>query len=86
MIVFFHYLRLNRMFRLYEYERLNFINEDEFRRIFDSYKGTLIDALPLLDKLAQRGYPKDFVVFLRENVNEEDRAPKLGGLPAPMSE
>lgn len=80
MIVFFHYLRLNRMFRLYEYRRHKFIDEFEFRRVFDSYKGTLLDAVPLLDELAPRGYPSDFIEFLKQNVAEEHRAPKLENL------
>ena len=80
LVVFFHYHRLNRVFRIFEYKRHGFIEEEEFWRVFVAYRGTLLEALKIIDRLKKRGYPEDFIDFLKKNVKEEHRAPKIDDL------
>lgn len=73
-IIFFSYLRINRMFRLYEYNRLKFLDNYEFHRVFDAYIPAISQIVPMIDDLKLRGYPDDFADFLNERVkNGSDR-------------
>lgn len=66
--IFFHYLRINRLMRAYEYGRIGVLKQEDVDRIFQSYAATLCTALPLLDGLAERRYPSDFIDDLRKEI------------------
>lgn len=75
--IFFHFMRINRLMRVYEYTKVGFISKGESDRIVDAHIGTLKEAMPMLDKLNQRGYPSDFIEYLNMKVSKCDRASSL---------
>lgn len=70
LIVYFHYMRINRMFRAYEYWKGNFITTEQRDRIIVPHLGTLKPILEQLPIIMQRGYPKDFIEFLVTEVKK----------------
>lgn len=67
-IIYFHYMRINRMFRAYEYYRGWFITKNQRDRIIAPHLGTLVPILPKLPAILERGYPEDFREFLVRKV------------------
>lgn len=75
-LIYFYYMRINRVFRAYEYRRGKFINQRQADRIMQPAIGTLKGALPKIDAILSRGYPEDFIVWLKKRIENAD-APKL---------
>jgi len=68
-IIYFHYMRINRMFRAYEYRRGWFITTKQRDRIINPHLGTLKPVLEKLPAILDRGYPPDFRDFLIKRVS-----------------
>ena len=67
-LVYFHFMRINRIFRVYEYMRKGFLGRKEALRVIDSYLPLIKEAEPLLPQLTKRGYPPDFEDFVIDRV------------------
>lgn len=78
-IVFFHYLRMNRMLRAYEFGRVGALRNSDVERIIDSYAPALKEAAADFHVLRQRGYPEDFIDFVSKRIEKFERAPRLDG-------
>jgi len=83
-IIFFQYLRINRLYRAYEFFRLKVIDDDELDRIWDSYVSTLVNSEAVIQGLSARGYPKDFVAELLKRVRAAQAPPKFEDLVADL--
>lgn len=70
--IFFHFMRINRLMRMYEYSKVGFISQGEADRIVDAHIGTLKEAMPMLNKFNQRGYPPDFIEYLNAKISKCD--------------
>ena len=68
MRIYFHYMRINRVFRAYEYCRGGFITEEQRNRISEPQIRTLISVADKLPAMLERGYPDDFHDFLIPRV------------------
>ncbi len=68
MFVYFHYMRINRVFRAYEYCRGGFITEEQRDRISEPQIRTLVSVVDKLPAILERGYPDDFHDFLIPRV------------------
>ena len=67
-VIYFHYMRINRVFRAYEYWRGGFITEEQRDRISEPQIRTLVSAVEKLPAILERGYPDDFHDFLIPRV------------------
>jgi len=63
-------MRINRIFRAYEYRRGYFLSRSERDRIVDSYIGSLVDNPMITEEFLERGYPADFRKFLLERMKK----------------
>lgn len=63
-IIYFHYMRINRIFRAYEYWRGGFLSEKERERVIAPQLRTLVSIQESLPAIVERGYPDDFLDFL----------------------
>ncbi|MEL7026005.1 MAG: hypothetical protein AAGO57_02080 [Pseudomonadota bacterium] len=63
-IIYFHYMRINRIFRAYEYCSGGFITEEQRDRISEPQIRTLVSVVDKLPAILERGYPDDFHDFL----------------------
>lgn len=68
--MYFTYMRINRIFRAYEYSRGFFLTRRERDRIVDSYIGSLVDNPMITEEFLERGYPRDFREFLLERIKK----------------
>ena len=75
-IIFFHYLRINRLHRAWEYQQIGVLKKSDMDRIFENYAGTLKSAQFVIGELCERGYPKDFVRDLKDAVEKAKKPPK----------
>ncbi len=75
-IIYFWYMRINRIFRAYEYRRGRFISQNQADRIMYPAIGTLKSAMPKINAILERGYPEDFTEWLVVEI-EESKAPEL---------
>lgn len=75
-IIYFHYMRINRIFKAYEYRRGRFISQRQANRIMQPHFGALKGAMPKFDAIMARGYPEDFTVWLKKKI-EKSEAPSL---------
>lgn len=76
-IVFFHFLRINRMLRAWKYRNEGVISNIEYQEIIENYAGTLKEAKEeqsgkLIDALKQRGYPRQFMIDLSQAIDSSD--------------
>lgn len=88
--MYFTYMRINRIFRAYEYRRGFFLSRKERDRIVDSYIGSLAGNPLLNEEFLERGYPPDFRKFLLKRLETakpftvlkiDDAKAKLVALP-----
>lgn len=76
-IFYFHYMRINRLYRAYEYRKAhkwNFFARRSADRIISSHITSIKRAEPFLTTLMERGYPEDFRVFLKERLAKSNLA------------
>lgn len=59
--IYFHYMRVNRVFRAYEYCRGKYITEEQRDRIANPQIRTLVSVADKLPAILERGYPNDFI-------------------------
>lgn len=78
-IIYFHYMRINRMFRAYEYLRGGYITRFEADRIMAPHLGTLKPIAQKLPAILARGYPEDFAKYLIKRVEEAKNLPVITG-------
>ena len=71
-ILYFHYMRLNRIFRAYEYKRGKFITNNQLNKIIQPHRAILSDALKSLGPIAYRKYDKKFIKFLLAEIDKPD--------------
>lgn len=69
-IIYFHYMRINRIFRAYEYVRGGYLSQELGDRIIEPHLGTLVSVLPILPSIMERGYPPDFREYLIGRVKQ----------------
>lgn len=75
--IYFHYMRINRLVRAYEYHRGGFLSLEQRDRIIDNHISTLRPILANLDAILARGYPDDFKRFLREELKNAEAIPVI---------
>lgn len=75
--VFFHYLRLNRIYRAWVLWQNWVLRSEDFLQIIDSYAGTLKKAAPMFDSLRHRGYPPAFIAELTRAVDKAEAPPLI---------
>ena len=63
-IIYFHYMRINRIFRAYEYHLGGFISSRQRDRIARPQIRTLVSVKDQLPEIIQRGYPEDYLEYL----------------------
>ncbi|MEL7106097.1 MAG: hypothetical protein AAGM21_09255 [Pseudomonadota bacterium] len=68
--IFFHYLRINRLYRAWILRRNFVLRDRDYRDIMDNYAGTLRGILPYWDSLQKRGYSEKFFKDLRKEVEK----------------
>lgn len=78
-IVYFHYMRINRMFRAYEYMKGGYLSEADADRIIKPHLGTLKPVMPKLRAILARGYPPDFIEYLLGRVSSAALLPVITG-------
>ena len=71
MLIYFHYMRINRIFRAYEYWNGGFITEEQRDRISSSQIKMLVPIKDKLERMLERGYPPDFHEWLLPLVKKE---------------
>ncbi|MBL4784616.1 MAG: hypothetical protein JKY49_04225 [Cohaesibacteraceae bacterium] len=85
-ILYFHYMRINRTYRAYEYWRGGYISKEVRDRISDPYWGSYRYLLekPLgksdkskLERMLERGYPKDFAEWFIPHVESSKELPVI---------
>lgn len=86
-IFYFNYMRINRMFRAYEYRRYWLISRRMRDRIIKSHLSSVLEAKTYLPELLERGYPKDFVIYLLKELEKiKEPAPHILAPNSPLKE
>ncbi len=75
--VFFHYLRINRMYRAWLLKKNDLMTIEEYNLIVKNYAGTLKRALPQMTLLSKRGYDNEFIEEIIKIVDESEVAPQI---------
>ena len=75
--VFFHYLRLNRIYRAWILWQNWVLRREDYHQIVECYAGTLKKAAPLFDHLRHRGYPPKFIAELKRIVDRAETPPLI---------
>ena len=70
--VFFHYLRINRMYRAWLLKKNGLMEDDEYNLIVDNYAGTLKRAQTQMKLLSKRGYDDSFIEEITELIKAAD--------------
>ncbi len=83
-IVYFHYMRINRIFRAFEYCNGGFITKEQRDRICSPAIPTLVPILDKLPAILERGYPagdstNSFAEFLIPLVREANVPRRITG-------
>lgn len=68
--IYFHFMRLNRVYRVWEYRRRRLIRKSEAQAFYAATLPTLYHAQFLLDRICERGYPTDFQKFLQRELRK----------------
>lgn len=76
--IFFHFLRINRMYRAWLYHDGGIMSSIQYLQIVGNYAGTLKRAAKEyhLDRLAERGYDPRFITELERRIREANE-PKV---------
>ena len=67
-VLYFHWMRLNRICRVYEYMRQGLISKKEALRVIDRYLPLLKSAESQMEQMLRRGYPIDFAEFMLKRL------------------
>ena len=79
-ILYFHYMRINRIFRVFEYYQGGFILWPEAERIITPQVKTLVSVKNKLPFILERGYPPEFATFLMQRVELSSLPSIIGSL------
>jgi hypothetical protein len=75
--IYFHYMRINRIFRAYEFMRGGFLGPSDAERIIGPQLGTLVSIVPQLPPILERGYPADFRDYLLQRVSAAEMSARI---------
>lgn len=75
--VFFHFMRLNRMYRAWVLWKNRVLKKEDYELIVGNYARTLVKAEPLLNDLRYRGYDENFVRDLKVFMAGKDAPPLI---------
>ena len=67
-IIYFHYMRINRVYRAYEYHLGGFITKKQRDRIALPQIRTFVSIAEKIPAMIQRGYPSDFLDYLAPEI------------------
>lgn len=75
--VYFHFLRLNRLYRAWLLRKAWALRRRDYDLVMDNYAGMLKKAEPMLGELRHRGYPEAFIADLKTAVANASLPPLI---------
>ena len=75
--IYFHYMRINRIYRTYEFLQAGYITKKLAEKVFQPYIPTLKSIEDKLPNIMHRGYPHDFKDWLVKKVKESNISPPI---------